>query len=503
MSFTSLHFLAFFPIVTLLYFVVPYRTRWFLLVLASYYFYMSWRPWYALLLLFATGVSFLCGLTISAASSASRKRMYLIAGCFINLAVLFVFKYFDFFNTQTRDLAATIGIDYNIPNLDLVLPVAISFHTFQVLSYLFDVYQKKVEPERHIGIFALYVVYYPQLVAGPIERAYHFLPQLRRLRTMAPEFKFDGGRVVDGLRLILCGFVKKIVVADNLSLFVDPPFNHPGQYSGSVLLVATVGFAVQIYYDFSAYTDIARGCSRAMGIELIENFNRPYLAHSIGEFWRRWHISLTSWFRDYVYIPMGGNRVSDRRWIFNVLTVFILSGLWHGANWTFIVWGALHGVYYIVSQYTVRWRKAAVGLVRLDRIPTLHTVVQVAVTFCCVCFAWIFFRAADFSTALSIIGSMGQALVQKTSYPLGLLGLMTPIGSAGQLIGTHFFDGPRFHYTLVVIAIFGIWELRREFGQVRFSELLLWQRWTVYYAACFALLLIGNMGNKQFIYFQF
>jgi alginate O-acetyltransferase complex protein AlgI len=203
MSFTSLHFLAFFPIVTLLYFVVPYRMRWVLLVLASYYFYMSWRPWYALLLLFATGISFACGLLIAAEQFGARKRTWLIAGCFINLAVLFVFKYFDFFNTQTRDLAAAIGVDYNIPNLDLVLPVAISFHTFQVLSYLFDVYQKKIEPERHIGVFALYVVYYPQLVAGPIERAYHFLPQLRRLRTPAPEFKFDDRRVVDGLRLVI------------------------------------------------------------------------------------------------------------------------------------------------------------------------------------------------------------------------------------------------------------------------------------------------------------
>jgi alginate O-acetyltransferase complex protein AlgI len=474
-----------------------------LLVFASYYFYMSWRPWYALLLLFATGVSFICGLMIAAEKSSVRKRAYLIAGCFINLAVLFVFKYFDFFNTQTRDLAAAIGVDYNIPNLDLVLPVAISFHTFQVLSYLFDVYQNKIEPERHIGVFALYVVYYPQLVAGPIERAYHFLPQLRSLRTAASEFKFDERRVVDGLRLVLCGFVKKIVVADNLSLFVDPVYNNPSHYTGSALLIATAGFAIQIYYDFSAYTDIARGCSRVMGIELIDNFNRPYLARSIADFWRRWHISLTSWFRDYVYIPMGGSRVSDGRWIFNVLTVFILSGLWHGANWTFLVWGGLHGTYYIISQYTVRARKAFVGAIALDRNPAIHMTCQIAITFMIVLFAWIFFRAADLSTALSIISSMARAAMQKLSQPLALVGLMAPMETPGELIGTPFFKEMRFYFTLVVICLFGVWELRREFSVVHFAELLRWQRWTTYYAACFAMLLIGNMGNKQFIYFQF
>ena len=215
MSFTSLHFLLFFPIVTRLYFIVPYRQRWGLLVIASYYFYMSWRPWYALLLLFATVVTFICGLLIGAEASQARRRAYLIAGCTINLAVLFVFKYFDFLNTQTRDLMALIGVDYKVPNLDLILPVAISFHTFQVLSYLFDVYRRDVAPERHLGIFALYVVYYPQLVAGPIERAFHFLPQLRLLRTPDPKLAYDETRAVDGLRLVLRGFVKKIIVADN------------------------------------------------------------------------------------------------------------------------------------------------------------------------------------------------------------------------------------------------------------------------------------------------
>jgi len=508
MSFTSLHFLAFFPIVTLLYFKVPLRFRWGLLVVASYYFYMSWRPWYALLLIFATVVSFRCGLLIAAEQSPRWRRIYLIAGCSINLAVLFVFKYFDFFNTQTRDLMAAIGVDYNIPNLDLVLPVAISFHTFQVLSYLFDVYNRQVEPERHLGTFALYVVYYPQLVAGPIERAFHFLPQLRRLRlpTPAPEFAFDERRAIDGFRLILCGFVKKIVVADNLALYVDAIYNNSSHATGGALAFATMAFAFQIYFDFSAYTDIARGCSRVMGIELIENFRRPYRARSIADFWKRWHISLTSWFRDYVYFPMGGNKVAEGRWIVNVLTVFLLSGLWHGANWTFVVWGLLHGGYYVVSRKTARWREVIVSRIGLVRHPVLHTELQVATTFLLVCFAWIFFRSDDISMAISIIRTIGEGLFAKVTHPL--VGFGFALGpavddSGAGLIGTTTFKEPRLYYTLVVVGIFAIWDVGKERGELMFVDLRRWQRWACYYVACLAILLIGNVGNKQFIYFQF
>jgi len=234
------------------------------------------------------------------------------------------------------------------------------------------VYRRDVAPERHLGIFALYVVYYPQLVAGPIERAFHFLPQLRLLRTPDPKLAYDETRAVDGLRLVLRGFVKKIIVADNLALFVDPIYNAPANATGTALFVATIAFAFQIYFDFSAYTDIARGCSRVMGLELVHNFRRPYLARSVADFWKRWHISLTSWFRDYVYLPMGGNRVAHGRWIVNVMTVFLLSGVWHGANWTFVVWGALHGGYYIVSRNTALLRAAIASKTCLSNYPTLH-----------------------------------------------------------------------------------------------------------------------------------
>ena len=498
MSFTSLHFLLFFPIVTRLYFIVPYRMRWVLLVAASYYFYMSWRPWYALLLLFATAVSFVCGLLIGAEENPKRRRAWLIAGCAINLAVLFVFKYFDFFNVQTRELMAAMGVDYNIPNLDLVLPVAISFHTFQVLSYLFDVYRRDVAPERHFGIFSLYVVYYPQLVAGPIERAFHFLPQLRRLLTPAPELAFDESRAISGLRLILCGFVKKLVIADNLALYVDPIYNNPGGATGGALALATIAFAFQIYFDFSAYTDIARGCSRVMGIELIENFRRPYLARSVAEFWKRWHISLTSWFRDYVYLPMGGNRVSHGRWIVNVMAVFLMSGLWHGANWTFVVWGLLHGGYYVVSRNTAAWRAAfAERLGLLGRSGWL-ALWQTIATFVLVSFAWIFFRANDMTAALTIVSSITESVI----HPLAQLFGAAPLVFAGKTT-IAFFNEPRFYFAFAALVLFGLWEIRREYRDINFAELAVWQRWSAYYAACLAIVVIGNMGNKQFIYFQF
>jgi alginate O-acetyltransferase complex protein AlgI len=498
MSFTSIHFLIFFPVVTRLYFIVPYRMRWALLVAASYYFYMSWRPWYALLLLFATAVSFVCGLLIAGEDDLKRRRAWLIAGCAINLAVLFVFKYFDFFNTQTRDLMAAIGVDYNIPNLDLVLPVAISFHTFQVLSYLFDVYRRDVAPERHFGIFSLYVVYYPQLVAGPIERAFHFLPQLRKLLTPAPELAYDESRAISGFRLILSGFVKKLVVADNLALYVDPIYNHPADASGGALALATIAFAFQIYFDFSAYTDIARGCSRVMGIELIENFRRPYLARSVAEFWKRWHISLTSWFRDYVYFPMGGNRVSHGRWIVNVMAVFLMSGLWHGANWTFVVWGLLHGGYYVVSRNTAVWRAAFAARIGLLGRSGWHAAWQTLATFALVCFAWVFFRASDMTAALTIVSSIAESAAQPFAQ---LFGAAPLVSVAKMTLAT--FNEPRFYFALAALALFALWEIRREYRDIDFAQLAVWQRWSVYYAACLAIVVIGNMGNKQFIYFQF
>lgn len=504
MSFTSFHFLAFFPIVTGLYFVIPHRWRWALLVVASYYFYMSWRPWYSLLLLFATALSYVCGLAMERTSE--RQRLYwLIGGVTINLAVLFFFKYFDFFNVQTRDLMALAGVDYRVPNLDLVLPVAISFHTFQVLSYLFDVYRRDIQAERHFGIFALYVVYYPQLVAGPIERAFHFLPQLRLLLTpTAPkQLQFDETRVISGLRLVLCGFAKKILIADNLGLYVDQVYDAPANASGASLAIATLGFAFQIFYDFSAYTDIARGCSRVMGLELIENFRRPYLARSIADFWKRWHISLTSWFRDYVYFPMGGNRVFFGRWIVNVFTVFVLSGLWHGANWTFIVWGALHALYYLISRITERLRATIAKTTGIVSFPALHIAWQISTTFVLVCFAWIFFRAPDLSTALLIVDKIVRWPIQKAMSGLAAVHLMTPAADTIHLLGTKVFDTPRFHYTILWLALFSIWLALEEFNRLKFSDLARWQRWVAYYGACITIIIFGNFGTRQFIYFQF
>jgi D-alanyl-lipoteichoic acid acyltransferase DltB (MBOAT superfamily) len=469
---------------------------------------MSWRPWYALLIVFVTIVSFFFGQWIAASGNPRSRLLYLISGCAIDLSVLFVFKYFDFFNTQTRDLMGLIGVDYQVPNLNLVVPVAISFHTFQTLSYLFDVYRRDIDSERRFDVFALYVVYYPQLVAGPIERGFHFLPQLRQLAAPNPDVKFslDEARIVDGLRLALAGFIKKIVIADNLALFVDPVYANPTNFSPLTLALATMAFAYEIYFDFSAYTDIARGCSRVMGIELVENFRRPYLATSVGDFWRRWHISLTSWFRDYVYIPMGGNHVSRTRWTLNIVTVFLLSGLWHGASWTFVIWGGLHGFYYIFGRITQPWRLSFAERIGLARRPALYAIWQASTTFALVCFAWIFFRAANVTVAFEIVGSMCRGVGDAFATIAARLAptTITYAPEARQYAYAAIKSlQPREVYTIVAIGVFMLWEMWRELQGFAFSKLPLWQRWAVYYAACVIVLLLGNFGSKQFIYFQF
>ncbi len=508
MSFTSLHFAIFFPVVTILYFVLPFRLRWVWLLLASYYFYMSWAPWYVLLILYVTAVSYVAGIVIERTATRFARRGTLAFACANLLLVLFVFKYFNFFNEQTALFLTEHGIAYKAAPLNVLLPVGISFFTFQVISYLADVYRREMQAERHLGLFALYVVLYPQLVAGPIERGVRLLPQLRQLlNKSAPEsLLFDEARATDGLRLILRGLVKKLVVADNLALFVDQVYNDPSRFGGLAMANATVLFGLQIYFDFSAYTDIARGAARAMGIDLMENFRRPYLARSVPEFWRRWHISLTSWFRDYVYIPLGGNRVSRGRWYFNIFTVFLLSGLWHGANWTFLVWGCLHGLYYLLSHATQGVRAALRRITGIDRFPPLLAAWQIVATFLLVSFAWIFFRASDISTAFAIVESVFRALYQGI-FELPISFLTNDSGFAalagGVAKGMTKFDGTRYWLTISVTAGFAAWELTTEQRAVSFAAFWTPLRWLGYYAGAVSILLLGQIGAKQFIYFQF
>ncbi len=397
MIFNSAEFLLFYPIVLLLYFVLPKKCKWPLLLAASYFFYMIWNPPLIFLILFTTVVSYVSAIIIEKTENKKRKKFWLAMTLITSLGVLFFFKYFNFLADSAISLWNLFGGSAKDFALELILPVGISFYTFQTLSYVIDVYRGDIRAERHFGWYALFVSFFPQLVAGPIERPDNLLPQLKE------DHKLEASNAFAGLQKMAVGFFKKIVVADLMAEFVNSVYNSPETATGFGIVIATVLFAVQIYCDFSGYTDIAIGCARIMGIRLMQNFDRPYRAQSIKEFWARWHISLSSWFRDYLYIPLGGNRCSKARRSFNVFVVFLVSGLWHGASWTFVLWGVLHGVYQIVGSMTKKLRERLYEKLKIktDSLPLILW--KRFWTFVLVCFAWIFFRANSTSDLLLLL----------------------------------------------------------------------------------------------------
>ena len=335
MLFNSFAFLIFFPLVCLLYFVLPYKYRWIFLLIASYYFYMNWQPVYAVLIFASTVITYYAGVKIDKTENKKTRKGYLIASLLINFGILFIFKYYSFINNSVFDALDYFGIRWPIPNFDILLPVGISFYTFQAVGYTIDVYRGQLKAEKNFGIYALFVSFFPQLVASPIERASNLLPQFRE------KFGFNSSRAISGLRQMLWGYFMKVVVADRMAMYVNAAYNNVGPHNGTTLLVTTLLFVVQIYCDFGGYSNIAIGAARIMGFTLMENFKRPYFAISVGDFWKRWHISLSAWFRDYVYIPLGGNRVRPLRHLLNLFITFLVSGLWHGARWTFVAWGGM------------------------------------------------------------------------------------------------------------------------------------------------------------------
>lgn len=399
MLFNSFHFLVFFPIVTIIYFALPHRFRWGLLLAASCYFYMVFIPQYILILFVTITVDYFAGIGLKA-TQGNIKKWILLSSILANVGMLGFFKYFNFANENLAAFAHFIGWNYPIENLSIILPIGLSFHTFQSLSYTIEVYRGNQKAERHYGYLALYVLFYPQLVAGPIERPQNILHQLHE------EHRFEYQRVTDGLKWMAWGMFKKVVIADRMALFVNPVYDSPTEFQGPALAFATLAFAIQIYCDFSGYSDIAFGSAQVMGIRLMKNFQHPYFAMSISEFWRRWHISLSTWFRDYVYIPLGGNRAGAQRMAINLLITFLISGLWHGANWTFVIWGALHGAYIVVSGFMrpawARLRNTGFG----KRFSSALDGVSLLVTFGLVCFTWIFFRATDLGDALHIVQNL-------------------------------------------------------------------------------------------------
>lgn len=400
MIFNSLNFALFLPIVFGIYWILQKKDlkyqNLFLLVV-SYFFYSCWDWRFLFLLIFSTGLDFFTGLKMFNAKNENSKKFWFWLSIFVNLGFLGVFKYYNFFATSFSEFLLNIGVQINLGTLQVILPVGISFYTFHGLSYVIDIYRGKINPESNIVTYSLFVSYFPLLVAGPIERATHLLPQIKKKRN------FDYYLAVDGLRQILWGLFKKVVIADNCAEFANLMFNSPSEYNGSALLVGAIFFSFQIYGDFSGYSDIALGTSKLFGINLLQNFNYPYFSRDIAEFWRRWHISLSSWFKDYLYIPLGGSQVGNAIKIRNTFVIFLVSGFWHGANWTFIFWGFLNALYIIPSILLKSNRNNLDIVAKNTLFPTLKEVIQIAITFALATFAWIFFRANTLSDAFTYI----------------------------------------------------------------------------------------------------
>ncbi len=479
MLFNSLHFLVFFPSVVAIYFCLKSRYRWIFLLLSSYYFYMCWNPKYIVLILFSTLIDYIAGLQMEKQTKPRIRQLFLIASLCSNLGLLFLFKYYTFFSQSLLTLFNQFNIFYDFPAFDFLLPVGISFYTFQTLSYTIDVYRRKKKAERHLGIFALYVAFFPQLVAGPIERSTRLLPQLFEKK----EFNYQ--RISDGLKLMLWGFFKKVVIADRLAVLVNSVYNSPQDYTGIPLIVATYFFAFQIYCDFSGYSDIAIGAAQVMGYDLMDNFKRPYFSKNISEFWKRWHISLSSWFKDYLYISLGGNRVAKWRWYSNLMIVFLVSGLWHGADWTFVIWGGLHGMYLVLSIWTGKFRMRCIRFSHLDKHQAVLKLIQVVTTFHLVLFGWIFFRANNLFDALYIIKNIFTD-TNRHQYTVGL------------------------NQTEFIIAVLSILFMEcihmmqrhrrmRQFLNNKPKVL----RWSVYLILLLSIIMFGVFTKQEFIYFQF
>lgn len=491
MLFNSIQFLIFFPIVTILYFVIPHRFRWFLLLAASCYFYMVFKPVYILILGFTIVIDYFAGIFIEK-SVGKQRKFYLIMSLVANIGVLAIFKYYNFINLNFTWLLEGFDFKNPIPFLDIALPIGLSFHTFQAMSYTIEVYRGNQKAEYHFGIYALYVMFYPQLVAGPIERPQNVIHQFYE------KHYFDYQRVTDGLKLMAWGMFKKVVIADRLAVMVDVVYKDPYQHKGLPLLVATACFSIQIFCDFSGYSDIALGSAQVMGFKLMKNFDRPYFSKTISEFWRRWHISLSSWFRDYLYFPLGGNRVSKWRREYNLFIVFLVSGIWHGASWTYVIWGAIHGFYLVFANQTEGIRDKIVDATGIKKLSTLYKIIQIITVFCLTSFAWIFFRAMKVNDAFYIIQSMFTGLGEQFQQ----MGNKVFI-EKNVFLGQGATNFSMLIFALIVMEIVHLNQRGRSLREVLNHKPIL-VRWVLYYGIVLAILFLGMYDKPaQFIYFQF
>lgn len=493
MLFNSLPYAIFLVIIFALHWLLPHRFRWISLLIASYYFYMSWNPELVVLIALTTLVSYSSGILIERYRNAEGRRRHLpklllVSALTICFGVLFFYKYFDFFSVSLSALLSLMSLPMQAFTLKLVLPVGISFYTFQTLSYVIDVYRGKITAERHLGYYALYVSFFPQLVAGPIERSDNLIPQLRAPRS------FDTAEAIQGLKWITLGLFKKIVIADTLSVYVNTVYTDLPGYHGLAFIIATLSFAFQIYCDFSGYSDIAIGSAKLLGIKLMKNFDSPYFSRSIREFWSRWHISLSTWFRDYVYIPLGGSRTTLPRHLRNLMITFLLSGLWHGANWTFVCWGALHG-FYIVAEalYQRIVSRAAPRPQQSGFRAALRAGGQIAFTFALVCFAWVFFRANSVSDAIYGLSHMFDGISSPALY----------VQVAAAQLGIDRLDLLVRLFPLSVLALVDYFNRRKDVIAAT-TSLPPVVRWAIYLAFIWLILFLpGVGGGSEFIYFQF
>ncbi len=482
MLFNSLDFAIFLPIVFVLYWFLTnekLKLQNFLIVVASYVFYGWWDWRFLALILFSTVVDYSVGIGLAKAENKIKRIVLLWTSILVNLGFLGFFKYYNFFLDNFITAFSFFGTQIKANSLNIILPVGISFYTFQTLSYSIDVYKRKLEPTRDFIAFSAFVSFFPQLVAGPIERATHLLPQFYKKRT------FDYTKAVDGMRQILWGLFKKMVIADNCAEYANLIFNNSADYSGSTLVLGALFFTFQIYGDFSGYSDIAIGTSRLFGFDLMQNFNFPYFSRDIAEFWRRWHISLSTWFRDYLYIPLGGSRGGTWMKVRNTFVIFIVSGFWHGANWTFIIWGALNAIYFLPLLLTKNNRNNLDIVAQGKQLPSIRELSFILITFGLTVFAWIFFRANNIGHAISYISE-----------------ILSP-----SLLTLPKFTGMRKAFTtIILVGIFIFIEWNGREGQYALSNLFLrrkrWVRWICYMLIVF--LIFWFQGDKQgFIYFQF
>lgn len=476
MLFNSIQFVIFFVVITTAYFTIPHKYRWFLLLASSCYFYMVFVPVYILILGFTIVVDYFAGIWLEKTHDKKRK-IFLVASLIANIGVLAVFKYYNFINENLSALLGFAGYKNPIPYLSILLPIGLSFHTFQAMSYTIEVYRGHQKAEKNFGIYALYVMFYPQLVAGPIERPQNLLHQFYE------KHEFDYTRVVEGLKQMLWGYFMKLVIADRLAIYVNTVYNNADQHTGKTLALATIFFSFQIYCDFAGYSNIAIGAAKVMGFKLMTNFNRPYFSHSISEFWKRWHISLSTWFRDYLYISLGGNRVSIPRWYFNLFIVFLISGIWHGANWTYVIWGSLNGFYLVFAIVSQNARNKFHTFTGLNKHKWLFNASQVLVTYLLACFAWIFFRANSLGDASLIIRKIAS------------------------FDGDIYYENPSMIlYAVLSIALLLVAEIKVEYYKGKFSFFNN-QHWLVrnlsYAMIIILILMIGVFDGSQFIYFQF